>query len=295
MRIFFIVAFILGYLTVEAQTVAGLWRGRFTSNNALQLGTNYQYELLIFQDNNKLSGYSYSTLVNGNFYAVCEIKGTLYDEYMVITETKNLYENPPADNNNFQTHILFLNAGNKEATGDWKQANKRMSQLFPVEGKTFLRREEDPSTSGLLKILEQKNAVIIAPSTEKNQQINPSIKNDLLKDINRPITILKTINITTDSVTVELYDDGLIDGDSVSVFCNNKLLMNKVALSDKGIKQTIAAPTGSNELILTLYAENQGSIPPNTGLLIIRTDENRYEIRFTSDTKQSAAVRIKRQ
>jgi hypothetical protein len=66
-------------------------------------------------------------------------------------------------------------------------------------------------------------------------------------------------------------------------------------LSDKGIKQTIAVPTATNELVVSLFAENQGTIPPNTGVLIIRADDQRYEIRFTSDTKQSAAVRIKRQ
>lgn len=297
MKFVFTLSLLLGFITTQAQTVAGLWRGRFTSNNALQLGANYKYELLIFQENNKLTGFSYSTLLDGNFYAVCEIKGTLFEGYMVITETKTVYENPPGDNNNFQTHILFLNADGKEATGDWKQATKRMTQLFQEEGKTFLKKEEDPSKSGLLKILEQKNAVVIAPSkpvTNEPSGTAPPNK-DSIKLSTRPINILQTIRITTDSVVLELYDDGLIDGDSVSVFNNNQVLLGNVALTEKGIKRTIAIPSSDKELVLALYAENQGTIPPNTGVLIIRADDQRYEIRFTSDTKQSAAVRIKRQ
>lgn len=295
MKFAFTLSLLLVFFTAQTQTVAGLWRGRFTSNNALQLAGNYKYELLIFQDGDKLSGFSYSTLLDGNFYAVCEIKGTLFEGYMVITETKTVYENPPGDNNNFQTHILFLNADGKEATGDWKQATKRMTQLFQEEGKTFLKREEDPTKSGLLKILEQKNAVVIAPSPTKEQKVETTINKDSLKLATRPLNILQTINIISDSVSIELYDDGLIDGDSVSVFSNNNVLLNKIALSDKGFKQTIAVPKDTNELILSLFAENQGTIPPNTGVLIVRTTDKRYEIRFTSDTKQSAAVRIKRQ
>lgn len=288
---------LLAFFTADAQNVAGLWRGRFTSTNALQSGPNYKYELLIFQEGDKLSGFSYSTLLDGNFYAVCEIKGTLFEGYMVITETKTVYENPPGDNNNFQTHILFLNAEGKEATGDWKQATKRMTQLFQEEGKTFLKKEDDPSKSGLIKILEQKNAVVIAPSkpVPTEQPVNRPTNQDSLKLSTRPINILQTISITTDSVVIELYDDGLIDGDSVSVFSNNKVLLHKVALTDKGIKRTIAVSNSDKELTLALYAENQGTIPPNTGVLIIHTDDQRYEIRFTSDTKQSAAVRIRRQ
>lgn len=297
MRLLLTISLLLSFFTAYTQTVAGLWRGRFTSNNVFLLTENYKYELLIFQEGDKLSGFSYSTLLDGNFYAVCEIKGTLFDGYMVITETKTLYENPPGDNNNFQTHILFLNAENKEATGDWKQANKRATQLVQEEGKTFLKREDDPSKSGLLKILDKKNAVVIAPSTptppqeQKIQETNT----DSVKLATRPINILQTININTDSVLIELYDDGLIDGDSVSVFSNNQILLSKIALSDKGLKQTVVLPAASDELILSLFAENQGTIPPNTGVLIIRAGDMRYEIRFTSDAKQSAAVRIKRQ
>ncbi|MFY7840143.1 MAG: hypothetical protein ACOVP7_07695 [Lacibacter sp.] len=285
-------------VAAAGQDVSGLWRGRFTSNQPLQLSANYKYELLLFQEGNKLTGYSYSTLLDGNFYAVCEIKGTLFEGYMVVTETKTIYENPPGDNNNFQTHILFFNADGKEATGDWKQANKRATQLFEDAGKTFLKKEQDPSKSGLLKILEQKNAVVIAPSAPAphQQPAEATILNrDSLKLSARPLNILQTISVTADSISIELYDDGLIDGDSVSVFSNNSVLLSKVALTDKGLKQHIAAPFQNEELLISLYAENQGTIPPNTGVLVIRADDKRYEIRFTSDTKQSAAVRIKRQ
>jgi len=43
-----------------------------------------------------------------------------------------------------------------------------------------------------------------------------------------------------------------------------------------------------------LYAENLGSIPPNSGLLIIEDGSDRYEVRFKGDMKNSSAVRLRR-
>ena len=274
----------------SAQNIAGLWRGRFTSNHPLQLVTEYKYELLLFQDGNTITGYSYSTLVNGEYYAVCEVTGNLFEGYMVVTERKTVYQNPPGPSGVMQTHILFLNTDLKETSGEWKQANKRQTQLFEESGKTFLKREEDPSKSGLLKVLTEKGAVQMENSSAPKQ--DAVLNNDSIKLSSRTVEIVKTIETDGDSVLIELYDDGLIDGDSVSVFNNNQVLLNSIALSDKGLKQTIAIPHTQDGLVLTLFAENQGTIPPNTGVLVVKTGGMVYEIRFKSDNKKSAAIRI---
>ena len=272
-----------------AQNVAGLWRGRFTTGNMLQVEMPYKFELLLFQNGDSISGYSYSTISTADYYAVCEVTGMLYDGYMVVTEKNTLYQNPSTPEGVMQSHILFLSSGNSEATGDWKQTNKRDFQLLPQQGKTFLKKEDDPSQSGLIKILEKKNAIKI---TDPNK---PALVNtDSVKLASRQKEMLQTIETNADSVVLELYDDGLLDGDSVSVFLNNTLLLNKVLLSDKAIKQTIHLPVTKEAIVISMFAENQGSIPPNTGLLIIREGDKKYEIRFSSDTKKSAAVMLRR-
>lgn len=292
MKLVFSLVLICSTLFSSAQDIAGLWRGRFTSNHPLQQITEYKYELLLFQDGNKISGYSYSTVVNGEFYAVCEIAGNLFEGYMVITETKTLYQNPPGSEGVLQSHILFLNGDTKEVSGEWKQSNKRKTQLFEESGKTFLKKEDDPSKSGLIKVLEQKNAVQVEKPSAPEP--TPVLNKDSIKLSSRTVEIVKSIETNADSVLIELYDDGLIDGDSVSVFNNNSILLNRIGLSDKGIKQTIALPETEGGLLLTLFAENQGTIPPNTGVLVVKTGGLVYEIRFKSDNKKSAAVRITR-
>ncbi|MBK8087778.1 MAG: hypothetical protein IPK31_07440 [Chitinophagaceae bacterium] len=129
--------FVLQSLVSSAQNAAGLWMGRFTTTSILQQGIPYKYELLLFQDGTSLSGYSYSTAGTADFYAVCEITGAVFDGYMVITEKKTLYQNPPEPSGVMQSHILFFGADNKEATGEWKQTNKTTIQLTLQQGKTF--------------------------------------------------------------------------------------------------------------------------------------------------------------
>lgn len=292
MKLVFSLVLICSTLFTSAQDIAGLWRGRFTSTHPLQQITEYKYELLLFQNGNKITGYSYSTVVNGEFYAVCEIEGNLFEGYMVITETKTLYQNPPGSEGVLQSHILFLNGDTKEVSGEWKQSNKRKTQLFEESGKTFLKKEDDPSKSGLIKVLEQKNAVQLEKPTAPKQE--PILNKDSIKLSSRSVDIVKSIETDADSVLIELYDDGLIDGDSVSVFNNNNVLLNRIGLSDKGIKQTIALPKTDEGILLTLFAENEGTIPPNTGVLVVKTGGLVYEIRFKSDNKKSAAVRITR-
>ncbi len=157
-------------------------------------------------------------------------------------------------------------------------------------GKTFLKKEADPKRSQLISILEKKKTIVV------DQPVAPAplVNKDSLKLASRPKQILQTILIDADSVSIELYDDGLIDGDSVSVFLNDRVLLNKFGLTDKVFKKTILLPNNNQPLVLSMFAESEGSIPPNTGLLIIRSGEAKHEVRFSSDTKKTAAIELRR-
>jgi hypothetical protein len=43
-----------------------------------------------------------------------------------------------------------------------------------------------------------------------------------------------------------------------------------------------------------MYAENLGSIPPNTGLLVVRDGEAVYDVRFRADLQSNAAIILRR-
>ena len=111
----------------------------------------------------------------------------------------------------------------------------------------------------------------------------------------RKIETIETIYFTTDSLELTLYDNGYVDGDSVSLIVNGKILLEHQRLSTQAIIQNIRTEKGITDSInIIMYAENLGSISPNSGLLVIRDGEKRYEVTFSGDLEKNAAILLKR-
>jgi len=104
----------------------------------------------------------------------------------------------------------------------------------------------------------------------------------------------QVVEFKSDSLELKLYDNGEIDGDTVSVLLNGDILLAKQGLKASAIKKTIYIQPGSNEITLVLYAENLGKYPPNTGLLVVHDGEDVYQVRFSADLQQNAAVVLRR-
>lgn len=111
----------------------------------------------------------------------------------------------------------------------------------------------------------------------------------------RSIEIIQTVSFKSDSLILALYDNGEIDGDTVSVYLNKELILSKECLKAIAIKKTIYFPIqNSDSLLLILVAENLGKYPPNTGLLVVRDGEDVYQIRFSADLQRSPAIVFKK-
>jgi hypothetical protein len=124
---------------------------------------------------------------------------------------------------------------------------------------------------------------------------NPSITYEPASEVNdRRLETVETVYFKSDSLQLTLYDNGEVDGDTVSVLLNGKVIMPKQGLSTKAIRKTIYLPPGTDSLQLIMYAENLGSIPPNTGLLVVHDGEAVYEIRFSADMGKNSAIVFRR-
>ncbi len=109
----------------------------------------------------------------------------------------------------------------------------------------------------------------------------------------RTTNLFNTLVVRDDSVTVSLYDNGEFDHDMVSVFFNGKLVASNIELKTNAATKFVVyldlTPGAKNEL--TLFAENLGTIPPNSALMIIEdTHNNRYEVNLKSDLSHNASV-----
>jgi hypothetical protein len=111
----------------------------------------------------------------------------------------------------------------------------------------------------------------------------------------RSINSTQSITYQSDSLQITLYDNGEIDGDTVSVLLDGKVIIAKQGLNTKPNNHTVYFDRNSpDSQMLVMYAENLGSIPPNTGLLIVREGKTVYEVRFSADLKTNAAVILRR-
>ena len=149
------------------------------------------------------------------------------------------------------------------------------------------------------KIIEAPVITKTNPVTEEKPKTNnpPIIKNDVPEKRNsdfekRNANLIKTIEIDNDSFRVDLYDNGEIDGDSISLFYNGRLLLFHKRLSDKALTLTLKVEEKKNVNELVMYAENLGEIPPNTALMVVTDGDSRYEVRISSDLQRSGVIRF---
>jgi hypothetical protein len=104
--------------------------------------------------------------------------------------------------------------------------------------------------------------------------------------------VVKTFIIPAGEVKLDFYDNAEIDNDTISVLLNGKLLLYRKMLTAR--PQTISMRAFPNtEYEIVMYADNLGSIPPNTALLVITAGLNKYEVRLASSEEKSAAVKFR--
>ena len=102
------------------------------------------------------------------------------------------------------------------------------------------------------------------------------------------------ISIESDSVRISFYDNGDIDGDSISVFINKLPVLTHQPLSEKALNLYLAMDSLHPNTEITMYAENLGIYPPNTALMVITDGDKRHEVYLSSSLTQNSSVILKR-
>lgn len=136
---------------------------------------------------------------------------------------------------------------------------------------------------------------IVTDSTNKTRR--PDIPAPAMPGFERRAkNVLKTIDIpsSTQEIKVDFYDNGEIDGDTISVFFNNELVLSKKRLTDKPLTLNLQLDPGKEDNEIVMYADNLGAIPPNTALMVATIDGKRHEVYITSTEKSSGTIRFRK-
>ncbi len=138
---------------------------------------------------------------------------------------------------------------------------------------------------------EIKKETVAAIATEVAPVADDEIA-AVFKSRNKVFT--KELELVGNSLRLELYDNGEIDGDIVSLFLNGKMILPKTMLTHRAVRLTIELDPTLEFNELSMFAENLGTKPPNTAALIVYDGKTRYETLLSSDLSKSAAIKLKK-
>lgn len=169
--------------------------------------------------------------------------------------------------------------------------------LLPVKNAPLSIKESEPKvTKTIIPTIDTITQTVKntpPPVTPKIIPAPPPATVSLLpKDYGeRKINVVRTLTVNTDSIILRVYDNGVVDGDIVSVVYNDKIVIDKLSLKSKALVIKIAVKDRSiNKLVF--YAHNLGEFPPNTALLEIQYGSKTEQLTIASDYTVSSAIDI---
>ncbi len=106
----------------------------------------------------------------------------------------------------------------------------------------------------------------------------------------RKNTVFSRIPVTVKNITLDIFDNGTVDGDSISVYYNNKLLVSNQRLTEKATTINLLLDENATQHEIVLFAQNLGSIPPNTATIVVKAGDKRYELHSSASLTENAVL-----
>ena len=172
-----------------------------------------------------------------------------------------------------------------------KNATVSANKLPPSVDKKILQSAVNPIVEADTDEVIIENETIPTSTTTQNSIRNQPINLPWVL-VGRENKLVKKIITNSKMVSIDLFDNGTIDNDTIIVFDNKKLLINKKRLSYKAIHLEFNFTENSREHEVIIVAHNMGTVPPNTALLLLKDGKNRQEYFITSTNKVNAKLLI---
>lgn len=299
--------FILLLLTsidVNSQSVFGYWYGNANVKSKTS-ANNYLVEMVLQPEKNYVKGvlnYYFK-----NTYRSIQVKGN----YNAATRQLSLYNIPIVYHGsiaNFEVDCdmnmhatLRVSQVSSNLVGSFRSLPDYAYTCAEIEFDLIMNADISKKDSVLKAISEFKEEFqvwqpsvadsLVAVSTVPRKVVNYVVEENYKKRKNE---IVNEIEVTSDSLRFDVYDNGEIDGDIISIFYNDGLILNTQKLTHKSIRISVVLDSTKEYNEVSMYAENLGLIPPNTALLVISDGVNKYNIRLSSNLETNATIRIKR-
>jgi hypothetical protein len=244
---------LLSAAAVQAQDLNGIWKGTLTQNSGGCFPVYYiEIQININGDSVQGNSYHYSDITN---YVKKKYKG----DYNAAQKKLVLHEGVvqtfkiPADCTPcIKNYTLWYSRNGSKETLSGEWNGKVMNTTTNCQ----------PGQLVLTRVLESA-----------------------FKDI-------PEVEVDTGVIRLDFYDNAQVDGDIISVLVNNKVILSNQLLSIKPVTTYIKIDLEQTFQEIEMVAENLGSIPPNTALLMVTAGKDRYRLYLTSTATKSAKVRF---
>lgn len=274
-RHFFLYILVFTGISLSAQNINGIWKGKVVMAPSGCFPV-YQIELQLQLAGTHITGTAYHFSDSSN-YLKENFEGTYNRDSNLITiqeigiVTFKIKEDcVPC----IKTYKLSFHRGNgnvvteEQLRGTWSTPTGKA-----IDGKTVC----EPGSI----VLTRFDKSLFKPEVK----LPPSLTN-------RKAELVKEIKVDTGNIKIDFYDNGQIDGDTISVYVNNMPLVSNRMLKTQPVSVSIRVDQKKTVQEVIMVGENLGSIPPNTALMIITAGTKRYQLYLTSDEQKNAMVRF---
>ncbi len=272
----FFLIFLLSLLliaTLSAQELSGSWKGRLVmAPSGCFPVYNLQFELQVTDSVVRGTAWHFSDSLN---FVKQTLQGTYRadSQLLLLRETAITSLQLKADCIPCSKHyrLTYHKATGNNTTDEQIRGTWFTPGGLAQDGKTLC----DPGTLVLNRLTTQKTDL------NKRTQLR-----------NKTNALFKEILVDSGLVQIEFFDNGQIDGDTISVYVNEKPVVYRQMLKSQAVALSVPVDRQKPIQDVVMVGENLGSIPPNTALMIVMAGKERYQLYLKADEKQNALVRF---
>lgn len=159
-------------------------------------------------------------------------------------------------------------------------------------GPRLVKHKETDNTFDRIDIVD----AVDLPKEKKLEEIDSTKETAALDSIgtvsgtykNRAVSVSNRVIVSKGSITVLIWDRGVVDGDKVSLYLNGELIYANLELTSNKMQLVLNLKPGENELLM--YVEDEGSIKPCTAALIVDTGKEKKSISLSSSLSSSGSI-----
>ena len=301
-------AFLAGYFLIlavagQSQSLTGIWSGKI-SRKAPGYGGVESIEMQVLQTGKHLTGYTFAFKDTSRFvlFNMAGNRNKRTQSIYIREVGQGVFVLPEGFLPCEKTFTMkYYKIGKTQyLSGTWSGQGNDTS-CFPGEDLLVVLQKIKKPQYPIEQFVQKKISDYILKRTTPTSHTDlpepepvetaPKIAADSLP-ADRKLDIQEIVKLPDTLAHITLYDNAIVDDDTVSVFVDKKPVLLRQRISDKPLSFDIKLTEPGKPVEILMQAENLGSIPPNTAVMIIQTSRKRYEVRLSAGFEKHAVVII---